>query len=140
MNGNANQLKGCTVLPPLTAAATPTPPKKATGKRSAGDRFAAVNLFCDAIIRDLPRAEALAWLLLWRDTKKDGLVRTSQGDLAKRSGTTLRTMERAIRKLIERQLLVVVRRGAKNCGASTYRVVAKIPRLVTDTHDGINPT
>jgi Mn-dependent DtxR family transcriptional regulator len=63
-------------------------------------------------------------MLLYRDTKRNGLARTSQVDLARRAGTTPRTVERAVRSLACRGLLAVVNRGGLRKGPSIYRVHA----------------
>lgn len=91
----------------------------ATGK---GGRFAVLNGFVDFTLRDLDRAELAVWLILYRDTKADGLVRTAQTDLARRAGVAVRTVRRAVGKLHDRGLLVVVNRGGLRRGVSTYRV------------------
>jgi len=49
-------------------------------------------------------------------------VRTAQTDLARRAGVDVRTVRRAIGKLRDRGLLVVVNRGGLRRGVSTYRV------------------
>jgi hypothetical protein len=95
---------------------------KAEAKARAGRRFAAVNGFVDATMRTLSRSEINIWLLLWRDTKPEGLARTAQTDLASRAGMTTRTVERAIKGLQHRGLLTVVHRGGLRKGPSSYRV------------------
>jgi DNA-binding transcriptional ArsR family regulator len=59
---------------------------------------------------------------LWRDTKPDGLARTAVTDLARRIGGDRSTVLRALRLLVDRGLLDVVRRGGLGRGVSTYRV------------------
>lgn len=76
--------------------------KEAKGK--AAGRFAVLNAFVDFSMQDLPRAETLVWLALFRDTKADGLARTSQADLARRAGVDVRTARRAIVGLRRRGL------------------------------------
>lgn len=70
---------------------------------------------------DLSRAEALTWLVLWRDTK-DGTVRTSMTDVARRIGTTRRAVVDAVGKLEKRGLLIVAYRGGMKRGTNVYRV------------------
>jgi DNA-binding IclR family transcriptional regulator len=70
----------------------------------------------------LDRAEMAVWLLLWRDTKPEGLARTSQADLARRAGCNPRTVRRALAALQSAGLVAVVRRGGLNRGLSVYRV------------------
>lgn len=94
---------------------------KAT-KRQAGDRFETLNTFVDFSLRELTRAEIAVWLLLWRDTKPDGLAKTSQVDLGRRAGLHLATVKRTVATLCRRGLLTVVRRGTLRRGPSIYRV------------------
>ncbi|MGD9647472.1 MAG: helix-turn-helix domain-containing protein [Pirellulales bacterium] len=130
-------LAGCDVLPamnstnPATGDSAPlvsnaksgAPVSK--GKPNAGGvagRFTTINTFADFALRSLSRGEIAVWLLLWRDTKRNGLVRTSQADLARRAGCDVATVKRAVARLLRRGLLVLVRRGGLRQGPSTYRV------------------
>lgn len=124
-------LTGCTVLPPIVPAtngravtpeATNSTKGEGKAKRKTGDRFAVLNSFVDFTAAGLPRAETLVWLILFRDTKPDGLARTSQADLARRAGANVRTVKRAVANLERRALLKIVRRGGLRQGPSTYRV------------------
>jgi len=122
------------VLPPLVgadaskgAAGRPEPRKgvRTHARRSRGHsgRFSVLNGFVDSgDMGRLPRAAALAWVTLWRDTKPDGLARTAVADLARRVGCDRRTVLRALRVLVDRRLLEVVRRGGLGRGVSAYRV------------------
>lgn len=127
-------LPGCTTLPPMKPATNgrhgPTigaandgkAGDKQKAKRKTGDRFAVLNAFIDFTMGDIDRAEMAVWFALYRDTKPDGLARTSQADLARRAGTTDRTVRRAIASLERRQLLKIVHRGGLQKGTSTYRI------------------
>lgn len=121
------------VLPPLVtpgaregAYTRPTCRKggrtHARRSRPRSGRFHTLNGFVDGVMGTLPRAAALTWVCLWRDTKPDGLARTAVADLARRVGGDRRTVLRALRLLDERGLLEVVRRGGLGRGMSTYRV------------------
>jgi DNA-binding MarR family transcriptional regulator len=81
-----------------------------------------LNGFVDGVMGTLPRAAALTWVCLWRDTKPDGLARTAVADLARRVGVDRSTVLRALPLLVERGLLEVVRRGGLGRGVSVYRV------------------
>jgi DNA-binding transcriptional ArsR family regulator len=81
-----------------------------------------LNGFVDGVMGTLPRAAALVWVCLWRDTKPNGLARTAVDDLARRVGGDRRTVLRALRLLEKRRLLDVPRRGGLGRGVSTYRV------------------
>ena len=95
---------------------------KTTSKRETGDRFGTLNAFVDFSLRELTRAETAVWLTLWRDTKRDGLARTSQADIGRRAGLNVGTVKRAAARLCRRGLLTVVFRGSLHRGPSTYRV------------------
>jgi DNA-binding IclR family transcriptional regulator len=81
-----------------------------------------VNAFADFSLVGRGRAEIAVWLLLWRDTRPDGLARTSQADLARRAGCDPSTVKRALRRLRAAGLLTTVCRGRINAGPSVYRV------------------
>ena len=121
------------VLPPLVTGdadkgATTRPADRKPGRTHARrrerhyGRFAVLNGFVDGDMGTLPRAAALAWVCLWRDTKPDGLARTAVTDLARRIGNDRSTVIRALRLLVERGRLEVVRRGGLGRGVSVYRV------------------
>jgi hypothetical protein len=121
------------VLPPLVmgdaaegASARPAGQKggrtHARRSRRHSGRFAVFNGFVDGVMGTLPRAAALVWVCLWRDTKPDGLARTAVTDLARRVGGDRSTVIRAVRLLVDRGRLDVVRRGGLGRGVSVYRV------------------
>lgn len=93
-------------------------------RRTRSERFAALNAFVDFGIAnaDLTPAEAVVWLVLFRDTKGDGAARTAQADIARRAGLDVRTARRAVATLTTKGMLQTVRRGRLNAGPSTYRV------------------
>jgi len=110
---------------------------KAKGKpahRKTGDRFAVVNAFLDFSAGELSRAEALTWLLLWRDTKPDGTAKTSIADLARRIGANPSTVKRAVAALVKADFLTVIYRGSLRRGPSAYRVRPLPRERVTPTH------
>jgi hypothetical protein len=102
-----------------------------TAKRRTGERFALLNAFADATLATLDRAEIAVWLLLWRDTKPNGLAHTSQADLARRAGVNPRTIRRALAALQRAGLVVVVHRGGLPLRVSAYRVHAL---TIDDSH------
>lgn len=121
------------VLPPLVTPDTgkgvsTRPAGRKGGKtharysRKHSGRFTVLNGFVDGVMGTLPRAAALTWVCLWRDTKPDGLARTAVSDLARRIGGDRSTVIRSLRLLVERGRLEVVRRGGLGRGVSTYRV------------------
>ena len=92
-----------------------------TRPRRHRDRFGVLNGFVDCSMAGLSRAEALAWFVLYRDTR-NGTARTSHAAIARRIGTTRRTVTGAVGRLRRRGLLTLVYRGGLNRGASVYRV------------------
>src|SRR4051794_21531614 len=104
-----------------TQAESGTAARRSRPKGTPG-RFQVINAFADFTLRDLKRADIAVWLLLWRDTKKNGTARTSQADLARRAGTSERMVRYAIGRLQRDGLLTVVRRGRLSQGPSVYRV------------------
>ncbi|MEI7685499.1 MAG: helix-turn-helix domain-containing protein [Planctomycetota bacterium] len=112
---------------PMIAPRESMPAVKKTSKpkekRSSLGRFECVNAFVDSTMATLGRAELAVWVLLWRDTQPDGLARTGQADIARRTGVSDRTVRRALRRLEGRGLVIVVQRGALQRGPSVYRVV-----------------
>ena len=93
-------------------------------RRGRSERFAALNAFVDFGIADakLTPAEAIVWLVLFRDTKANGLARTAQADIARRAGLDVRTVRRAVASLEAKGMVSLVHRGRLNAGPSTYRV------------------
>lgn len=135
----AERLTGCAVLPPMATdrpqrqehaapvagrvddgpAGKTTKPKPE--RRRTGDRFELLNGFVDFSAGKLSRSELLVWLTLYRDTR-DGIAKTGQADVARRTGLGVRTVRWAIGRLEGRGLLIVVRRGGIQRGPSSYRV------------------
>ncbi|OWK41274.1 hypothetical protein [Fimbriiglobus ruber] len=111
-------LKGAEMLPPVA----PTPTARPTTRKNARGRFAEINGFVDESMATLSRSAAIVWLILWRDTKSDGLSRTGQTDLGRRAGVTDRTVRSALAELIGVGLVKVVRKGRLGSGPTTYRV------------------
>lgn len=115
-----------TVIPPgevLAPRKTPKPPKaRAAFGRAGAGRFGVLNAFIDASLRGVSGSAAKVWMIIFRDTKPNGLARIGDSDLARRAGVSQRTVRRGKRELIALGLLVVVRLGGLNRGASVYRL------------------
>jgi hypothetical protein len=62
------------------------------------------------------------WLIIFRDTKPNGLAKVSDADMARRAGVSVRTVWSARQQLQSKGLLQVVRKGRLGAGASVYRV------------------
>jgi hypothetical protein len=100
---------------------TASKPSKAKGKSKG--RFAVLNAFVDFSMAGLDHASRSVWLVLYRDTRPDGLARTAQADIARRIGMSARTVKRAVRKLESLGLLTVKYRGGLGGRLSVYRVL-----------------
>ena len=129
-NGHPPRLPGCSVLPPMNPrpATANNSPQDKPKKRATGERFSTINSFVDCSLAELSRSEALTWFVLWRDTK-DGTVRTSAADIARRIGCSRRAVTDALAGLRKRGLLTLIYRGGMNQGVSVHRVqpLAKPP-------------
>src|SRR5262245_56041422 len=86
--------------PPLDPATARQPDAaergKAKAKPATRERFQVINAFIDATMGTLTPAERSVWLILWRDTKPNGLAETSQVDLARRAGVSDRAVRSAL--------------------------------------------
>ena len=126
-NGRPPVLPGCSVLPPMEPPrhrqATSTGKGTEKPKRTAAtsNRFGELNAFVDCSMAGLSRAEALTWLVLWRDTK-NGTVRTSAADIARRIGAIRKAVTNALAVLRKRGLLRLVHQGGLTGGVSVYHV------------------
>jgi DNA-binding MarR family transcriptional regulator len=101
---------------------TKPPAGRKTSKRHSQLRFEILNAFVDGGMIGLSRAELAVWLMLYRDTKRDGTARASLADLARRGGMDRQTASRAVGRLARRKMLQVIRPGGLNRGPSVYRV------------------
>lgn len=95
---------------------------KGDGHLRSGNRFVTINAFVDITMRELSDRAALAWLVLWRDTKPNGLARTAVADLARRMGCSLSKAKRALAELRKKNLIDVPTRGGLGRGPSSYRL------------------
>jgi hypothetical protein len=93
--------------------------KKAAAIRG---RFHIINAFVDATMGKLTPTERAVWLILWRDTKPNGLAKTSQASIARRAGVSDRWVRKALRHLRQERLVSLVSQGSLRCGSSSYRV------------------
>jgi len=129
-NGQPPMIPGCDVLPPMELHEPSRPPtsrekpKLKPNRRKTGNRFAVLNSFVDTAAAKLSRSEILVWMILYRDTRND-ISRTSQVDIARRAGTSTRTVCRAINRLRKRGLLIMIYQGGLNRGPSKYKVLAE---------------
>jgi hypothetical protein len=123
-------LPGCSVLPPPTPAerrgalaqSASHAPQPTRRNGPTADRFRVLNAFVDESMGALNRSEIAVWMVLYRDTR-DEIAQTSQAAIAVRTGADVRTVRRAVQRLLKSGLLILVYRGGLNRGASRYRVV-----------------
>lgn len=78
-------------------------------------------------MRDLTPAQTKVWLILFRDTRK-GIARTSQADIARRSGLQRPTVSTTIGELEQLGLIQTTHQGGINRGMSQYRILSTIQR------------
>ena len=97
-------------------------PRRGKAKGKPGGRFAVLNAFVDGTMATLKPSERAVWLVLFRDTKRDGTARTSERDIARRAGCCVRMVRYGLAALARRGLLRIVRRGRLQTGPSSYRV------------------
>ncbi|QVL34222.1 helix-turn-helix domain-containing protein [Telmatocola sphagniphila] len=96
--------------------------RKLTPKKFTKGRFNDINSFLDFAASNLERSDLVVWLLLWRDTGRDGCARPSTQYLAMRAGCSRETVSRAIASLTSKGLLSIIHRGGLNRGPSVYRI------------------
>lgn len=105
--------------------APPSPPPASMAKpkrRGRSERFNALNALVDVTMSELTGAELKVWLVLFRDTKQNGLAQTGQTDIARRAGLSIRGVQKAIGKLRAKGIIDVMYLGRLNNGPSRYRV------------------
>jgi hypothetical protein len=73
------------------------------------------------------------WLTLYRDSR-EGISRTSQADIARRGGLSVRAVKSAVAKLIALKLLMVANRGGLNKGPSSYQVQPLMEGVTGEAH------
>lgn len=128
---NARVMAGRAKAAAARAAESPTaqaPKPTAKPASPAGDRWPMLNDVVDYIARVMGEAELRTWIILYRDTKKNGLARTGMTDIARRSGMTRRGVVKAIAGLKARGLLEIADPGTIHGKPNTYRL--KMPNLV----------
>lgn len=94
----------------MTSKAT-RPSNRGSVRRRSKERFAILNGFVDHGLANLKRSEIAVWLIVFRDSKPNGLARTSLSDLARRGGISRRQASRALQELIGRGVVHVIKKG-----------------------------
>lgn len=85
--------------------------KKNTARRWSLERFKVLNGLVDLGLRGLTRSELAIWLIVYRNTRPNGLARVSLSELAHRGGMSRRQATRALGALVDRGVVHVIRRG-----------------------------
>lgn len=115
---------------PKSAAPEPVPPrgeKSKSGKPSVHKpesvgRFKTMNEFVDYSARLVDTTAQAVWMVLFRETKPNGLACISHSQIAERIGSCRRTVVRATQHLEDAKLITVVHRGGMTGGSSSYRI------------------
>lgn len=109
-------------LEPMQSTQPAAKAQKATKQASKkGHRFLVLNAFVDFTMRDLTPSERLVWFVLYRDVR-NGVATSAQSDIAERSGLTQSTVSHALKRLVKRELVQIVRQGGFRKGVSTYKI------------------
>lgn len=118
------QMKGGKTLPSMEKAVAPV--QRPIGKRKknpkATSRFHTMNDFCDYSARLVDTTAQAVWMILFRETKPNGIACVSHSQIAERIGSSRRTVVRATQHLEDAKLVTVVHRGGLTGGTSSYRV------------------
>lgn len=96
--------------------------QRAIRKPDSVARFKTMNEFVDYSARLVDTTAQAVWLVLFRETKPNGVARISHGQIAERIGSSRRTVVRAVQHLEDAKLVSVVQRGGLTGGSSSYRV------------------
>lgn len=102
-----NERAKASVAKPPVEESSPSLEKKSTKYH---ERWMLFNRLIDVEQRRLTDSEFRVLLTLFRDSK-NGIARTAQSDLAKRTGKCRGTIVRAIKKLIEKDIIEIVTQG-----------------------------
>ena len=103
--------------PSLSTTENPKEKKKHKG------RFSSINNFVRCSMRDLPRTEGFVYVALW-DFERDGKVQISQSQLAELCGCDVRSVKRALKQLIEKELIDQTFKGNNITGEASIYVLA----------------
>lgn len=118
------QLRNGGTLPRMEEPSPATPVRtKAKGKSAATNgRFKTMNDFCDHSARLVDTTAQATWMILYRETRSNGIACVSHSQIAERIGSSRRTVVRAVQHLEDAKLITVVHRGGLTGGTSSYRV------------------
>ena len=108
----------------------PEPPSRVRRKEptkgrqeAAAGRFQVLNAFVDQWRRMVSPSALAVWLVLYRETKPDGLAQISHNQIADLIGLKRRATINATQELVEKGLVDIVKRGsAKTHEATKYKI------------------
>lgn len=89
--------------------------------KTAG-RWQTLNDFWDYSARHVDTTAQAVWMILFRETKPNGIACVSHSQIATMIGSSRRTVVRATQHLEKAKLVTVVHRGGLIGGTSSYRV------------------
>ena len=113
-----------------TANTADTPQGKGHRKhpKRTSDRWKTLNEFVDVTMATLTPRQLKVWLVLFRDVGKNGIARTAQTYIAKRTGLRRPTVSTVISELEVMGLIRVIHAGGLNRGLSQYEVRSAVIR------------
>lgn len=100
-------------------------------------RWTMLNDFIDYGQRHLTSSAVRVWLVLFRETKPDGLARITVEQIAARAGICTRSVDRGLDELRGDRFAVCVSRGTRNKGPSVHRLLpisTRHPRRTATRH------
>ena len=96
--------------------------KPANPKRKAsGDRWARLNTFTDLTMKKLNASQIKVWIFLYRH-ERNGTVDSSVRQIANATGLSRNGAHKALRKLIDSELVEPLRMSRHHGEASVYRL------------------
>ena len=86
-------------------------------------RWTMLNDFSDYGQRQLTASAVRVWLVLFRETNRDGLACITVEQIAAKGGISTRAVDNGLRELRDQRFAVLVSRGSRNKGASIHRLL-----------------
>lgn len=105
------------------AAALAKRTSKADPRPSKSPRWAMLNAFIDHQMRHLSGPAIAVWLVLYRETNREGLSRITVEQIVEKTGLGTTSAKKGLKELKALKLIVQVRRGCQRSGPSTHRLL-----------------
>ena len=99
----------------------PSPPKPR--KRAKSPRWDLLNTFVDFGQRLLTCSAVRVWLVLYRETGRDGLAKLTVGQISEKAGIGTTAVKNGLGELKAKKFVVLVSRGSRNKGPSVRRLL-----------------